>query len=664
MRRVSLLFLAVVPWLQLSADVAWAQSLDYGQYEALFGEPVTTGATGKPERVSDTPVLMDIISAQDIQRSGARDIPTLLSRVAGIDAVHGSSGMADLGIGGAIRPLTSRVMVLINGRQVYYDGFGEVFWPTLSVEMAEIRQIEVIKGAQSALYGFNAVDGVINIVTFDPIADPINSVTARIGNQARRDVTVSVTQPLGSDIGLRLTAADNHAEDGGMVNKAPANTAYAKDPNRRAASFDAAAILPDDGKMRLEGSYTDVTGRTIASNTFFDARIVTDSIKGSYSAESAIGRLDGTVYYTLVDMPWVEAQPVSTSHNSDGALVGQLSDLFKIGPDDSFRLGVEAHQNSMSSVILRGGSVTSDLSAGSAMWDHQWSPDVSMVNALRYDYLKLGRSGPGALQDIFTNAAFDRSVDGLSLNSALVGKVADDDSLRLSFARGLKLPSLANFGILQHYLPQYSGSPKGLNYFENPDLSKAVVYDYRTGWDHRIDALDATARISVFHDITTKYIGTANFLAGGKPAGILETMVPGWVSKGAELELQHKVRDGWIWGGNYTLNRLHQHADDGLSDASPEHVLNLNVGHAHDGWDFDLNGSYVSATKGVLITPGLHPTTSVGWVKSHYILSPHVGWQATDNLRVELTADNLWPYQDSLPQRMETSYYLSLTVSY
>jgi iron complex outermembrane receptor protein len=52
-------------------------------------------------------------------------------------------------------------MVLINGRQVYYDGFGEVLWPTLSVEMSEIRQIEVIKGAQSALYGFNAVDGVI-----------------------------------------------------------------------------------------------------------------------------------------------------------------------------------------------------------------------------------------------------------------------------------------------------------------------------------------------------------------------------------------------------------------------------------------------------------------------------------------------------------------------
>ncbi|HXP98401.1 MAG TPA: TonB-dependent receptor plug domain-containing protein [Telmatospirillum sp.] len=664
MRRTSLLLLVALPWLRLSADAAWAQGLDYGQYEALFGEPVTSSATGKPERVSDTPILMELITAEDIKRSGARDIPSLLGRLAGIDVVHGSSGMADLGIGGYIRPLTSRIMVLINGRQVYYDGFGEVLWPTLAVEMAEIRQIEVIKGSQSALYGFNAVDGVVNIVTFDPIADPVNSLTARLGNQARRDLTASVTQPLGGEAGVRLTAGTDHAQDTGMVTKTSTNTAYAKDPNRRSVSLDAAANLPGDGRARLEASHTDVSARTIASNTFFDARVVTDSIKGSYSTESAIGRLDGTVYYTVVDMPWVEAQPVGSSHNSDGALVGQLSDLLKVGTDDSLRFGLEARRNAMTSAVLQGGTVTGDLSAASAMWDHQWSPRFSMVNSARYDYFKLGRSGVGARQDIFSNDAFDRSLEGVSANSALIGKVTADDSVRLSFARGVKLPSLANFGILQHYLPQYSGSPNGLNYYENPDLATSVVYDYRIGWDHHIDAVDATARVAAFHDITTKSIGTANLVTGKRVTAILETMVPGWVSNGVELDLRHKVRDGWTWGGNYTFDRLHEHSDGGLRDAFPEHKINLNVGYALNGWDADLYGSYVSATKGVVITPGTPPTAAVGWVKSHYILSPHIGWQARDNLRVELAAENLWPYQDSLPQRMETSYYLSVTVSY
>ena len=53
---------------------AWAQNLDYGRFEGLFDEPVTMSATGKPERLSETPVTMDVITQDDIKRSGARDI--------------------------------------------------------------------------------------------------------------------------------------------------------------------------------------------------------------------------------------------------------------------------------------------------------------------------------------------------------------------------------------------------------------------------------------------------------------------------------------------------------------------------------------------------------------------------------------------------------------
>ena len=52
-----------------------AQTVDYGATEAMFGEPVTTSATGKPQRASDAPVTMDIITAEDIRRSAAREPP-------------------------------------------------------------------------------------------------------------------------------------------------------------------------------------------------------------------------------------------------------------------------------------------------------------------------------------------------------------------------------------------------------------------------------------------------------------------------------------------------------------------------------------------------------------------------------------------------------------
>jgi len=65
-----------------------AQSMDYGSLEQLFGEPVTTSATGSPQRVTEVPANMTIITADEIRRSGARDIPGVLRHVAGVDVMQ------------------------------------------------------------------------------------------------------------------------------------------------------------------------------------------------------------------------------------------------------------------------------------------------------------------------------------------------------------------------------------------------------------------------------------------------------------------------------------------------------------------------------------------------------------------------------------------------
>src|SRR5690349_12868807 len=64
---------------------AAAQSIDYNALETLFGEPVTMSATGKPQRASEVPATMEIITADDIRRSGATNIPDILRHYAGIN---------------------------------------------------------------------------------------------------------------------------------------------------------------------------------------------------------------------------------------------------------------------------------------------------------------------------------------------------------------------------------------------------------------------------------------------------------------------------------------------------------------------------------------------------------------------------------------------------
>ena len=140
-----------------------AQSLNYGATEQLFGEPVTTSATGSPQRASDVPVSMEIITADEIRRSGAYDIPGVLRHVLGVSFQQWTNNQADIGLRGYDQPFSQRVLVLIDGRQVYADYYGLTPWSALPIELGAIRQIEIVKGPASALFGFNAVGGVINI---------------------------------------------------------------------------------------------------------------------------------------------------------------------------------------------------------------------------------------------------------------------------------------------------------------------------------------------------------------------------------------------------------------------------------------------------------------------------------------------------------------------
>src|SRR4051812_24896541 len=188
-----------------AAASANAQSIDYGAMEQLFNEPVTTSATGSPQRSTEVPVDMTIISAADIKRSGAQDLPTILGRVAGIDVLNFAASQSDVGIRGYNQARSPRLLVLINGRQVYLDHFGYTDWNALPVQLSEIRQIEVVRGPNSAIFGFNAVSGVVNIITFNPKFDSTNAVEVRAGNNADTYASAVTTLHLGQHLSVRLS---------------------------------------------------------------------------------------------------------------------------------------------------------------------------------------------------------------------------------------------------------------------------------------------------------------------------------------------------------------------------------------------------------------------------------------------------------------------------
>jgi outer membrane receptor for ferrienterochelin and colicins len=165
----------------MPAPEARAQSIDYTGLQAIYEEPITTSANGSPQRQSEVPLNMEIVTADDIARSGARTIPEILRFLPGINVTQKTFGQTELSVRGYNQNNTERILVLVNGRQVYTDFFGQVVWDNIPVEISEIKQIEVVKGPNTALFGFNAVSGVVNIITVNPLYDDLKVLEARAG---------------------------------------------------------------------------------------------------------------------------------------------------------------------------------------------------------------------------------------------------------------------------------------------------------------------------------------------------------------------------------------------------------------------------------------------------------------------------------------------------
>ena len=152
-------------------------------FEQLMSMDLTVNSASKrEEKLIDTAAAVHIITAEDISRSSANHIPELLRMVPGVQVARiGASewGVSARGLGGRF---SRYLLVLVDGRSVYDPLFSGVNWDELNINLIDIERIEVIRGPGGALWGSNAVNGVINIVTKSATRDEGQKLIASAGN--------------------------------------------------------------------------------------------------------------------------------------------------------------------------------------------------------------------------------------------------------------------------------------------------------------------------------------------------------------------------------------------------------------------------------------------------------------------------------------------------
>lgn len=649
-KLTSAIFLATM----LSPGLAGAHTFDYAAFEELFGEPVTFSATGSPQRVSQVPATMVIITAEEIRRSGARDIPGVLMHVAGVDVMQTSNDHAEVSVRGYNQAYSPRLLVLVDGRQVYADFYGFTPWSAVPVELDAIRQIEVVKGPNSALFGFNAVGGVINIVTFDPMHDAAGTVSLSGGTQGLRQASVVSSWNLGQSTGIRLAAGHRDGDDFSTPVR-PADVGARRGNERSAVNLNVEWDADEVLTLGVEATYSDARQAEFTPiYTLSHDEYETKSIKGYATADTRLGLLGATVYSNRITSDAFQAdapEPWVTLENR--VTVAQLQSISKVASNLTLRLTAEYRHNTMPTTPVPGGNVFYDVAAIGGMWEWRIDPALTVTAAARADHWSLGRNGSVPAGYALTNDDWDRSETDPSFNVGVVWRASEMDTLRFLVGRGVQLPNLFNLGGFLLPIAPFA-FVTGV-----PDLEPTTVENYELSWDRAVPGLAAALRVSVFHGYSSDIVaivGDARPMEGlfGLPFNIGESR-----TTGLEVSLQGTLRDAWRWGWSYKGQKIDDEFTAGfpaeitLTDfehTTPRHVLKANIGWARGRWEVDCYLRYRSSFNG-FVSDGLGTGTAlIAPIPSHVVVDGRLGYAVNDLMTIALSGRNL-----GSPQQRQTS---------
>ncbi|MFO0777929.1 MAG: TonB-dependent receptor [Nitrospira sp.] len=236
--------------------------------DALYLKEETISIASQYEQpISEAPSNVYVITDEDIRHSGATDLPAVLRRIPGLEVMQTNAVDFNVSVRGNNQLSANKLLVLVDGRSIYIDQSGTVFWKQLPVSLMEIKRIEVLKGPASSVYGFNAFDGVVHIITKSP-----------------EEMKGTTLQMAGGEVGTLLT---NAVHAGTTGNNWSYRISGGHEQTQRWSNRDVPALngqriggiaeyhLSGDGKIRAEAGltrsnpYNDILNQTATSENHF-----------------------------------------------------------------------------------------------------------------------------------------------------------------------------------------------------------------------------------------------------------------------------------------------------------------------------------------------------------------------------------------------------------
>jgi iron complex outermembrane receptor protein len=601
-----------------------AGSLMHLSLEELGNVKVTT-ATKEPEQVWNTAAAIYVITQEDIRRSGATTIPEALRLAPGVEVARIDSDHWAVGVRGFGGEFSKSLLVLIDGRSVYSPLFAGVYWQVQDTLLEDIDRIEVIRGPGGTIWGSNAVNGVINIIT--------------------------------------KSAADTHGKletlGGGNVDQGAGGSRYGGSKgslNYRmyGKGFIRGAEFHPDGKNFDEWKMGQLGFRTDWTPTSRDA--------WTFQGDMYLGRDGERVDETLYSPPssMVVDAPHHTSggnllahwrrqlsHGSDLEVQGYFDRTTRFSPqmdetrntfdlDLMYHLGALPHQDLLLGVGAR------------------WSPDK-----IGQKYATLNFTPPQETDSIYSWFAQDqirivpqhlsltvgskfehnnRSGFDVQPNARLLWTPTEHQSAWIGITRALRTPSRLDQDLQLTDFLTATPVPVFLRVVGTPTFKPerllGTEIGYRTLLRKRLYGDVAIFR-NDYNDLYGYGTGTVNLELTPTPARLvlqepLSNALKGDTS-GGELAMDWRPLDWWEWKGSYSYLHLYVHDKPGFTDtqnttsdngSSPHHQVRLESRmNLPGGFELDPAYRYVSALPAQTVKAYHTADLRFGWRKAGWDLS-------------------------------------------
>jgi len=591
-----------------------------------------TSVSKKEQSLSKAGAAVYVITQEDIRRSGMMNIPDLLRMAPGVDVARLDSNAWAISIRGFNDRYSNKVLVLIDGRSVYSEVFSGVYWDQQNVPLEDIDRIEVIRGPGGTVWGANAVNGVINIITKNSRDTQGGLVTAETGSEENLEGLVQYGGKIGKGtyrtFGNYFNIEPSRLRGGGEG---------ADGWHGSHGGFRADWNLSARDTLTVEGDLLQTAeGQTLTSvlanqlplaPTFNDrTRVGAGNLQGQYSHTFSDGsELSVLTYYDRFQR-----------HDEGDSMVENAN----VDLDYHFRLGSRND-------LVAGAGYRLTASNYKGLYDAYFFPDHradNLFSLFLQDEIALTHNltltlGTKLEHNVFTGFEYQPSAQ-------LVWTPKDRQNVWLSAARAIRQPSALDetVQIAASVVPLQNGNFGVVELSGNPQLNAEKLIDYELGYRSQLNrrmSFDVATFLSNYSDLRTTEPGAPFFTSDPEPPHLVLPAMWGNFARarnyGVELFGSWNVTNWWRLSPGFSFLHMNVQPLASSGDAtvgatsgySPKHQAQLRssvkLSHRLE-WD---TSAYIVGVLGN------------GPVPAYTRLDTHLGWTAGESVYFSVSGQNL-----------------------